>query len=82
MVSCIQMYHSERKRIEKKKHKNKLAVVRCAENSKLTITPNQSIDLKGYIDNEIKYQLTCAIIQESRDLSLPTYIHITPTVTY
>ena len=35
---------------ELKKNKNRIAIVRSAETTKLTIGPNQSISVKGYLD--------------------------------
>lgn len=65
---------------ELKKNKNRLAVVRCAETTKVTIGPNQSINVKGYLSKELEFNPTCAIIQECQDSSLPDFIDITPTV--
>lgn len=66
---------------ELKKNKDKLAIVRNAEISKVTIHPNQSIDIKGYTDKELNYHPTCAILQETEDSQLPEFIEISPSVT-
>ena len=68
------------KQRELKKHKNRLAVIRSAETSRITIGPNQSVNITGYLDKELEYNTTCAIIQECQDSSLPDFIDITPTV--
>lgn len=65
---------------ELRKNKNRLAIIRSAENSKLSIGPNQSVSIKGYLDKELEYNPTCAIIQEAKDSSLPEYIDVTPGV--
>ena len=65
---------------ELKRNKNRLAIIRCAETTRITIGPNQSVNIKGYLDKELEYNSTCAIIQECQDSSLPDFIDITPTV--
>ena len=61
---------------ELKKHKNRLAVIRSAETSRITIGPNKSVNITGYFDKELEYSTTCAIIQEFQDSSLPDFIDI------
>ena len=56
---------------ELKKNKNRIAIVRSAETTKLTIGPNQSISVKGYLDKQMEFNSTCAIIQECEDSTLP-----------
>lgn len=65
---------------ELKRQKNRLAVIRCAETSKVIIGPNQSVTMKGYVDKKLEYSPTCAIIQECQDSSMPDFIDVTPTV--
>ena len=65
---------------ELKRNKNRLAIIGCAETTRITIGPNQSVNIKGYLDKELEYNSTCAIIQECQDSSLPDFIDITPTV--
>ena len=65
---------------ELKKNKNRIAIVRSAETKRLTIGPNQSINIKGYLDKEMEFNHTCAIIQECEDSTLPDFIDVTPTV--
>lgn len=65
---------------ELKKNKNRIAIVRSAETTKLTIGPNQSINMKGYLDKQMEFHSTCAIIQECEDSTLPDFIDVTPTV--
>ena len=35
---------------ELKKHKNRIVIVRCAETSRITIGPNQSVNVRGSLD--------------------------------
>ena len=63
-----------------KKNKNRIAIVRSGETTKLTIGSNQSISMKGYLDKQTEFNSTCAIIQECEDSTLPDYIDVTPTV--
>ena len=62
------------------RNKNRLAVVRSAEVSKIVLGPNESKDIRGYTDREIDHQPTSAILHESEESSLPSYIDITPSV--
>ena len=65
---------------ELKKNKNRIAIARSAETSMITIGPNQSINVKGYLDKQMEFKPTCAIIQECEDSTLQDYIDTTPTV--
>ena len=62
------------------RNKNRVAIVRCAEASKIVLGPNESKDIHGYTDREIDHQPTSAILQESEESSLPSYIDIAPSV--
>ena len=63
---------------ELRRNKNRVAIVRCAENSKIILGPNESHHIRGFSDREIDHKVTSAIIQECEDSSLPSYIDITP----
>ena len=65
---------------ELRRNKNRLAIVRCAENTNIILGPNESRYIHGYTDKEIDYKVTSAIVQECEDSSLPSYIDITPSV--
>lgn len=65
---------------ELRRNKNRLAVVRSAESAKFTIGPNQSVNIRGYLDKQLEYNSTSAIIQEYQESILPDYLDITPTV--
>lgn len=65
---------------ELKKNKNRLAIIRSAERSRVTIGPNQSVNVKGYNDKELEINSACAIIQGCRDSTIPESIDVTPTV--
>ena len=62
------------------RNKNRVAVVRCAEASKIILGLNESKDFHGFTDREIFHQITSAILHESEESSLPSYIDITPSV--
>jgi hypothetical protein len=66
------MHNHSRERIKEKK--DKLAIIRSAENSQVTLGPNQTIDITGYFDKEIEYEPTCAMLQQSELSLLPDYI--------
>lgn len=65
---------------ELKKNKNRLAIIRSAERCRVTIGPNQSVNVKGYNDKELEINSACAIIQGCRDSTIPESIDVTPTV--
>lgn len=44
------------------------------------IGPNQSVNIKGYIDKELNFHDTCAILQETEDSALPRFVDVTPSV--
>ena len=74
-IRCMSVRQKELRR-----NKNRLAVVRSAESAKLTIGPNQSVNVRGYLDKQLEFNSTAAIIQECQDSLLPDYLDITPTV--
>ena len=65
---------------ELRRNKDKLAIVRCAETSRIRIGPNEKRDVIGYTDREIDHSPTCAILQETKESNLPDYVDITPVV--
>ena len=65
---------------ELKRNKNTIAFIRCAEQQKITLKPNQSVTIKGCSDKELNYPTTTAIMQESPASGIPDYIHVTPAV--
>ena len=63
-----------------KKNNNRLAIIRSAETKKITINPNQTVDITGQVDKVLNYPQTSAIIQESTESQIPSFIGINPTV--
>ena len=63
-----------------KKNKNRLAVVRSALTKKVSISPNQIVQVIGTTDKVLDFSCTTAIIQESKDSQLPESIDVTPSV--
>lgn len=65
------------------RNNNKLAIVRSAEASKVTLGPNERKNIMGYVDKELAYPSTCAILEETETSALPDFVDITPaTVQY
>ena len=62
------------------KANNRLAIVRNAEQHKVTITPNSSTIIQGYLDKELPYHPVCAILSQSSNAAVPDDLDITPTV--
>ena len=44
-----------------------MAKVRTAEYTNFTVGPNRSVNIRGYLDKQLEYNSTSAIIQECRD---------------
>ena len=65
---------------ELKRNKNRIAVIRSAQSSKIILKPNQVISIKGHTDKKLHYPSTTAFIQESKDSTIPEFIDITPAV--
>ena len=59
---------------------NTIAIIRCAEQEKILLKPNQSVTIKGCTDRELNHPTTTAIIQESPESGIPKYIDVTPAV--
>lgn len=72
---CITLQNRELKR-----NKDRIAIVRSAEQKTVILGPNQSIHLKGYSDKELNFHATSAILQECEDSSLPHFVDVTPSV--
>lgn len=62
------------------RNKNRNAVVRCAEDFKIILGPNESRDLLGTTNREIDHQITSAMLHESEEASVPSFIDIMPSV--
>ena len=65
---------------ELRRNKNRLALIRSAEQKQITIPPNSSITIKGITAKEIDHQETCAMIVETEDSVLPSDFDLTPAV--
>lgn len=65
---------------ELKRNKSKVAIVRCAEPTRIILGPNESRDILGETDKELEYGQTTAIIHETEDSVLPDFIDITPGI--
>ena len=49
------------------KNKGRIAIVKCASLDRITIRPNQSIDVPRYVYKELNYPTTTAMLQETED---------------
>ena len=63
---------------ELRRNNNRIAIVKCAEIGKRILGPNQSINVKAYVDKGMEYQPTNCIVQETKDSSLPDFVDVTP----
>lgn len=61
---------------------NRIAILKSAEAQKVVIGPNQSVNITCVTDKEIGYPVTCAIIQESKASSLPSFVEVTPSLVH
>ena len=62
------------------KQNNRLAIVKSAEPSKITVPPNGIIDVKGYCDKEIPYRATPSMLHRSTLSSDHQDLDIEPTL--
>ena len=65
---------------ELRKSKNRLAVIRSAQQKTITIPANSSVTIKGVTSKELEYQPTCAMMVETGDSLIPNDFDITPAV--
>lgn len=54
---------------ELKRNKERVAIIRSVEPSKILIGPYQSINIRGYLDKELGYTPTCTITAECEDFT-------------
>lgn len=47
---------------------------------KISIRPNETININAFIDKKIDYQPTVAILQEASNTALPDFIDVEPSV--
>lgn len=57
---------------------NRLCIVKSAEHKTVTIPANGSVLLQGYMDKQIPYHPTCALLQFTKGSGVPTDLDITP----
>jgi len=65
---------------ELKRNHNRIAIIRSSISERILLKPNETIQVKGFIDREMNYPTTTAIIQESEEAGLPEYIDVSPAV--
>ena len=63
-----------------KKNNNRIAIVRSAMPHKVILKPNETVNVRAYLDNEIDHCVTPALIKQTEDSSIPDYLDITPGV--
>ena len=68
---------------ELEKRNNRLACIRSAEASSITIHPNSEVTIEGFMDRCLPYPATCALIQATPRSAIPFDLDIAPSlVTY
>ena len=68
---------------ELKRRDHVLGIVKCAENKNITILPNTTKTITGYVDKGLDYQATCAILQPTFNSVLTEDLDICPSlITY
>lgn len=58
----------------------KLGIVKSAEEAKITIPPNSQKTVMGYVDKQMRYQESCAMLQASDESRIPKDLDIVPTI--
>ena len=61
-------------------NKGKLGIFKSAATRKITIHPNESVQVTGYVDRELEHPDTTAMLQETDESVLSPWIDIEPTV--
>jgi hypothetical protein len=62
------------------RNNNRLGLVRSAEMERIKVPPNSSIAISGYVDDEINYPVTSALLQPTRSSHIPEDIDVEPSV--
>jgi len=62
------------------KNNNRLAVIKSAETKNITIPPNSDITIAGYVDREIPYHSTSAMVQPTKGSLIPPDLDIGPSL--
>jgi len=65
---------------ELKRHKNRLAILRCATADKIVLKPNQSKNSIGFTDQKLHHPSTLAIVHETTDSTIPATVDISPAI--
>ena len=62
------------------RNNDKLGVVKSAETTRIIIPPNSRITIQGYVDKQLPYQNSCAMLQRTKLSAIPEDLDIVPTV--
>ena len=65
---------------ELQKNNNRLGIVKSAHQHCITIRPNSSVTLQGYVDKVLPYHATCALLQATSRSRIPTDLDIVPSL--
>ena len=63
------------------KNNHRLGIVKSAESKCITIPPNSTVSLSGYIDKALPYQPTTAVLQATANSIVPSDLDIVPSLT-
>lgn len=63
-----------------KQSNNRIAIVRSAQSHKVTLGPNKTVTITASTDREADHPETLALLEESKDASIPAYIDVMPGV--
>lgn len=63
------------------RNNNRLGIVKSAENFCISIPPNSTVSISGYIDKAIPYQSTTAVLQATSRSVIPSDLDIVPSLT-
>lgn len=62
------------------RHSNRLALVRSAESKRITVMPNTTITIQGFMDKKLPYLPVCAILQPTPEAVITEDLDITPAL--
>ncbi|KAL5006783.1 hypothetical protein ScPMuIL_015589 [Solemya velum] len=62
------------------RRKGRLAVIKSAEKSPLTIMPNSEVVIHGFLDKLVPYQPVCCMVHPTKKSAIPDDLDLTPTL--
>lgn len=65
---------------ELRRNGHRLGIVKSAETERITIPPNGSVRIRGYLDRKLPYHQVLAMLQATTKSSIPSDLDVTPSL--